>query len=86
MVMPGWSVHLTTLFFLGKLEQAVNKYSMHILLHVTDNNPARMNQRKVGEALLYFHLLCMWAASAWLRLCIRTGWNKPWLLANVILI
>ena len=27
-------------FFLGKLEQAVNQYFMHILLLVTDNNPS----------------------------------------------
>ena len=32
MVMAGWSVHLTTLFFLGKLEQAVDQYFVHILL------------------------------------------------------
>ena len=25
-------------FFLGKLEQAVNQYSVHILLLITDNN------------------------------------------------
>ena len=43
MVMSGWSVHLTTLF-LGKLEQAVNQYFMHILWLVTDNNPSRMIQ------------------------------------------
>ena len=35
MVMAGRSVHLTTLF-LGKLEQAVNQYFVHILLLVTD--------------------------------------------------
>ena len=38
MVMAGRSVHLTTLFFLGKLEQAVNQYFVHILSLVTDNN------------------------------------------------
>ena len=27
-------------FFLGKLEQAVNQYVVHILSHVTDNNPS----------------------------------------------
>ena len=27
-------------FFLGKLEQAVNQYIMHILSLVTDNNPS----------------------------------------------
>ena len=27
-------------FFLGKLEQAVNQYFMHILSPVTDNNPS----------------------------------------------
>ena len=40
MVMSGWSVHLTTLFFLGKLEQAVHQYFVHILSLVTDNNPS----------------------------------------------
>ena len=39
MVIAGRSVHLTTLF-LGKLEQAVNQYFMHILSLVTDNNPS----------------------------------------------
>ena len=39
MVMAGRSVHLTTLF-LGKPEQAVNKYFVHILSLVTDNNPS----------------------------------------------
>ena len=38
MAMAGRSVHLTTLFFLGKLEQAVNQYFVHILSFVTDNN------------------------------------------------
>ena len=27
-------------FFLGKLEQAVNQYSVHILSLITDNNPS----------------------------------------------
>ena len=40
MVMAGWSVHLATLFFLGKLKHAVNQYFVHILLLVTDNNPS----------------------------------------------
>ena len=38
-VMAGRSVQLTT-FFLGKLEQAVNQYFVHILSFVTDNNPS----------------------------------------------
>ena len=38
MVMAGRSVQLTTLFpVLGKLEQAVNQYFLHILSLVTDN-------------------------------------------------
>ena len=40
MVMAGRSVHLTTFFFLGKLEQAVHQYFMHIFSLVTDNNPS----------------------------------------------
>ena len=39
-VMAGQSVHLTTLFFLGKLEQAGNQCFVHILSLVTDNNPS----------------------------------------------
>ena len=38
MVMAGWSVHLTT-FFLGKPEQAVNQYFVHILSLVNDKKP-----------------------------------------------
>ena len=38
MTITGRSVNLTTLF-LGKLEQAVNQYFVHILSLVTDNNP-----------------------------------------------
>ena len=37
MVMAGRSVHLTH-FFLGKLEQVVNQYFVHILLLITDDN------------------------------------------------
>ena len=36
MVMSGRSVYLTTLFFLAKLEQAVNQYFVHILSLLTD--------------------------------------------------
>ena len=36
-------------FFLGKFEQAVNQYFVHILSLVTDNNPSWMIQRKEGE-------------------------------------
>ena len=38
--MAGRSVLLTTLLILGKLEQAVNQYFVHILSLVTDNNPS----------------------------------------------
>ena len=38
-------------FFLGKLEQAVNQYFLHIVLLVTDNNPSWMIQQKGGEWL-----------------------------------
>ena len=40
MVMAGRSVHLKPHFFLGKLEQAVKQYFVHILSLVTDNNPS----------------------------------------------
>ena len=36
-------------FFLGRLEQAVYQYFMHIPLLVNDNNPSWMIQRKGGE-------------------------------------
>ena len=48
-VMAGLSVHPVSHFFLGKLEQAVNQYFVHILSLVTDNNPTGMIQRKGGE-------------------------------------
>ena len=38
-VMSGRSVNLTTLF-LGRIEQAVSQYFMHILSVVTGNNPS----------------------------------------------
>ena len=38
MVMSG-CLHLTTLFYLGKLDLVVNQYFVHILSLVTDNNP-----------------------------------------------
>ena len=44
----GRSVHLTTLFFLGKLDLAVEQYFMHILSLVTLKNLS-LNQRKGGE-------------------------------------
>ena len=36
-------------FFLGKLEQTVNQYFVHILSLLTDNNPSWMIQQKGGE-------------------------------------
>ena len=36
-------------FFLGKLEQAVNQYIVHILSRVTDDDPSWIKQRKEGE-------------------------------------
>ena len=39
MVLAGRSVQLITLF-VGKLEQAVNEYFVHILSLVADNNPS----------------------------------------------
>ena len=41
--------HTYSTFFLCKLEQAVNRYFVHILKLVTDNNPSWMIQRKAGE-------------------------------------
>ena len=45
----GMVSSLTKLFFLSKLEQAVNQYFVHILSLVTDNNPSWMYQWKGGE-------------------------------------
>ena len=41
----------TANFFLGKLEQAVNQYFVHILSLVTENTPSWMIQQKEGEWL-----------------------------------
>ena len=51
MVMAGRSSHITTLFFLGKLEQAVNQYFVHILLLVTDSNPSFLNGSAEGRRM-----------------------------------
>ena len=45
----GGTVSSYNHFFLGKLEQAINQYFVHILSLVTDNNPSWMIQRKGGE-------------------------------------
>ena len=52
MVMSRWSV----LFFLGKLEQAVNQYFVHLLLLVTDTNPSSMDLwgREENDGRKYF--------------------------------
>ena len=39
MIMTGWQFTQPH-FFLGKLEQAVNQYFVHILSVVTDNDPS----------------------------------------------
>ena len=38
MIMSGWSVHFL-FFFLGKFEQGVIQYFVHILSRITDNDP-----------------------------------------------
>ena len=48
MVILGQSVHLTTLFFLGKLEQVVNQYFVYILVLVT-NNSEQSSLKKSAE-------------------------------------
>ena len=42
MVMLGQSVHVTTVF-LGKLDQAVSQYFVHILSLLADNNPSKFS-------------------------------------------
>ena len=59
MAMAKLSVHLTTLFP-GQLEQEVNKYFMHILWFVTDNNPSWMNQGKGEWPQKLFHDQSPW--------------------------
>ena len=62
MVMAGRSVHLTTLFFLGKLEQAVNQYLVHILslAVLTTSTEIILGTRKCGpcqeRVFIYFKL------------------------------
>ena len=41
-------------FFLGKLEQVVNQYFVHILSLVTDNSPSWMNQQEENDSRNYF--------------------------------
>ena len=55
MVMAGRSVHLTTLF-LGKLEQAVNQYFVHILSLVTDNNSRREENDHRNYVMINLHV------------------------------
>ena len=50
MVMVGRSVQLTKLF-LGKLEQAVNQYFVHILSLVTDMNDSAERRRMTVEII-----------------------------------
>ena len=49
MVMAGQSVHITTLF-LGKLEQAVNQYFVHIFSLVIDKQPF-LNDSEEGRRM-----------------------------------
>ena len=53
MVMAGRSVHLTTVFFLGKLEQVVNQYFVHILSLVTILNDSAEGRRMIYERMIY---------------------------------
>ena len=53
MFMLGRSVHLTTFFFLGKLDQEVNQYFVHILSLVTDNNPSSISGREENESVIF---------------------------------
>ena len=46
MVMLRQSVHLTTPFFLDKLDLAVDPYFVHILSLQTDKNPAYINRKR----------------------------------------
>ena len=50
MVMAGRSVHLTTLF-LGKLEEAVNLYFVHILSFVTTCNTNPMTVEIISRSI-----------------------------------
>ena len=54
MVVSGWSVYLTSLYFLGKLDKAVNQYFVLILLLVTDKNSSRIRGREENGRRNYF--------------------------------
>ena len=56
MLMVGSSIHLTTLFFLGKLDLAVTcyQYFVHKLLLVTDNSPSWISGREENGLRNYF--------------------------------
>ena len=43
-----------TFFFLGRLDLAVNRYSVHILSLVADNNPSRISGRHRNDHRNYF--------------------------------
>ena len=52
MVMSGRPVHTTTLFFLGKLDYAVNQYFVHILSLVTDKNLESAEGRRMAVEII----------------------------------
>ena len=54
--MSGRSIHTTALFFLGKPDQVVNQYFVHIhvLSLVTDNNPSRFSGREENDRRNHF--------------------------------
>ena len=44
-------------FFLGKLDQAVNQYFVHILSLVTNNNPSSISGREENDRRNYFMII-----------------------------
>ena len=68
MVMSRQPVHLTTLFILGKLEEAVHQYFAHILSLVTDKIPSGISGREENGGRNYFMIN--------LHESMGPGWNQ----------
>ena len=69
MVILGWSVHLPTLS-LGKLEQAVKRYVLHILSLFSFLNHSAERRRKITEIISWSISMKVWD---------QTGTRDPWI-------
>ena len=89
MVMLGRSVYLTTLFFLGKLDLAVNQYFVHVLSLVPDNNPSRRREENGWRNDFMINLHESMGLNLQLRYAVGLatrptlcGWKRVWILIN----